>query len=146
MPRAPRNLDPALYATCCRKNSHLSGRSFTKCLFSAERTCLRFCRCSSFVRPVMITSSRYAATCGMPDTRLSTNFWKMACAGTGPNDNRLYQNSPLCVLTTSNFFMASSSSTCKYASDISSFEKCCPPCSLANSSSTLGMGCWSTCC
>ena len=82
---------------------------------------------------------------GMPDTRLSTNFWKMAGAGAGPNDNRLYRNSPLCVFTTSSFFVASSSSTCKYASDISSFEKCCPPCSLANSSSTLGMGCWSTC-
>ena len=55
---------------------------------------------------------------GMPETRLSTNFWKMAGAGAGPNDNRLYRNSPSCVMTTSNFLVASSSSTCKYASDI----------------------------
>ena len=102
------------------------------------------CRCSSFVRPVTITLSRYATTYGMPETRLSTNFWKMASAGAVPNDNRLYRNSPLCVFTTSDFLVASSSSTCKYASDIYSFEKCCS-CSLANSSSTLGMGCWSTC-
>ena len=132
------------HVTCCRKNSHLSRRSFIPYSLSAARTCLRFCRCSSFVRPVTITSSRYAAAYGMPETRLSTNFWKMAGAGAGPNDNRLYRNSPLYVLTTSNLFVASSSSTCKYASDISSFEMCCPPCSLANSSSTLGMGCWST--
>ena len=65
------------YVICCRKNSHLSRRSFTPYSFSAERTCLRCCRCSYFVRPVRITSSRYAATYGMPETRLSTNFWNI---------------------------------------------------------------------
>ena len=133
-----------MYATCCREDTHLSRRSIIPYSFGAERTCVIFCRCSSFVRPLTITSSRYVTTCGMPETRLSTNFWKMVGAGVGPNDNRLYRNSPLCVFTTSNFIVASSSSACKYASDISSFEKCCP-CSLANISSTIGMGCWSTC-
>ena len=39
------------YVTCCRKNSHLSRRSFMPYSFGAERTCLRFCKCSSFIRP-----------------------------------------------------------------------------------------------
>ena len=102
-----------MYVTCCWKNSHLPRRSFIPYSVSGARTCLRLRRCSSFVRPVTITSSRYAATYGMPETRLSTNFWKMVGAGAGPNDNRLYRNSPLCVFTTSSFFVASSSSTCK---------------------------------
>ena len=62
-----------MYVTCCRKNSHLSRRSFIPYSFSAERTCLIFCRCSSFIHPVTITSSRYADTYGMPETRLSTS-------------------------------------------------------------------------
>ena len=121
------------YVTCCRKNSHLPRHCFIPYSFSAATTCLRCCRCSSFVRPVTITSSRYAITYGMPETRLSTNVWKIAGTGAGPNDNRLYRNSIVCVFTTSSFFVASSSATCQYASVISRFEKFCPPCSLANS-------------
>ena len=49
--------------------------------------------CSSFVHPVTITSSRYSATYGMPETRLSTNFWKIAGAGAAPNDNRVPKQS-----------------------------------------------------
>ena len=100
-----------MYVTWCWKNSHLSRRSFIPYWFSAVRNCLRFCRCSSFVRPVTITSSRHAATYGMPETRLSPSFRIMTGAGAGPNDNRLYRNSPLCVFTTSSFLVASSSST-----------------------------------
>ena len=64
------------YVTCCRKNSHLSRRSFIPYSFSPERTCLRFCRCSSFVRPVTIRrpGTQPHTECQKPDCRLI--YWK----------------------------------------------------------------------
>ena len=67
------------YVTCCRKNSHLSRLSFIPYSVSAARTCLRFCRCSSFIRPVAIKSSgtQPHTECQKPDCRLISGRWLM---------------------------------------------------------------------
>jgi len=63
------------------------------------------------------------------------HLWKTAGAADTPNGN---QNKPLWVLIVTNSLEFSSIGTCKYACDMSSFEKYFTPDKAANKSSTPG--------